>query len=460
MAGKIQNLFSLLACSLVRASLARASLVRASLGLASLGLALGAPPVLGQSFLELEERLRRHPALEALRLESSAYREDAAAAVAWPDPVVSVGINNFPVFDPSFRTYLPTNKALGLSQQIPNRGARAARSAEAQQSAARNLALEAMQFAHMRSELIAVLVSGHRIAEQVALLRRQDSLYTELEQIIEGEIAAGRPVVFRLAEIDLQRAEVVRSLADLEAEHVDVQARLSDLVGGIGATDGIGATGGIGALGATSRAGTTRAASGIENVSLPVLEPMAWTGSPDLFHAVRVAEAEIAVAEAGVAKAQAAWKPDWGVQLTWQQRDAGRSDAPFPGDDWVSAAVTFSVPLWGNRSQAPALRAARAQLQSAISRRTAAARAAAAQYASLDATRRAAEAAMDALQKKIPAIREQIQAQRTRYESGIGDYSPVIDGELAELILLARIADEQARRDRAVAQLNSLLVTS
>ncbi len=416
MAGRIQNPFSLLACSLA--------------------LALGAPPVLGQSFPELEERLRRHPALEALRLGSNAYREDAAAAVAWPDPVVSVGINNFPVFDPSFRTYLPTNKALGLSQQIPNRGARAARSAEAQQSAARNLALEAMQFAHMRSELIAALVSGRRIAEQAALLRRQNSLYTELEQIIEGEIAAGRPVVFRLAEIDLQRAEVVRSLADLEAEHADVQARLSDLVGGIGATDGI------------------------ESISLPILEPMAWTGSPDLFHAVRVAEAEIAVAEAGVATAQAAWKPDWGVQLTWQQRDAGRSDAPFPGDDWVSAAVTFSVPLWGNRSQAPALRAARAQRESAASRRTAAARAAAAHYASLDAARRAAEAAMDALQNKIPAIREQIQAQRTRYESGIGDYSPVIDGELAELILLARIADEQARRDRAVAQLNSLLVTS
>ena len=132
----------------------------------------------------------------------------------------------------------------------------------------------------------------------------------------------------------------------------------------------------------------------------------------------------------------------------------------FPGDDWVSAAVTFSVPLWGGRSQAPALRAARAERESARSRHAAAARGAAAQYSSLDAARRAAEAAIAALRTKISAIREQVRAQRTRYESGIGDYSPVIDGELAELILLARIADEQARRDRAVAQLNSLLVTS
>lgn len=395
----------------------------------SLGLALGAPTVFGQSFPELEARLRDHPALQALRLESEAYRADALAATAWPDPVVSVGINNFPLSDPSFRTYLPTNKALGVSQQIPNRSARAARSAQAQRSAARNEALEAMQFSRMRSELMVALVGRRRIAEELALLRRQDSLYTELEQIIEGEIAAGRPVLFRLAEIDLQRAEIARSLADLEAENADIEARLADLVGGVGA------------------------------FPLPPIEPIAWLGSPDAFHAVRVAGAEIAVAEAGVERAQAAWKPDWGVQLTYQQRDSGGTDVRFPGDDWVSAAVTFSVPLWSNRSQAPALRAARAQRESAANRRTAAARGAAARYSGLDATRQAAEAAIEALDAKVSAVREQVAAQRTRYESGTGDYSPIIDGELAELILLARIAQEQARRDSAAAQLNSLLVT-
>lgn len=410
MAEKSQNLFSLFACSL--------------------GLALGAPPLFGQSFPELEARLRHHPALEALRLESEAYRADAVAATAWPDPVVSLGINNFPLSDPSFRTYLPTNKALGVSQQIPNRSVRAARSEQARRSAARNEAVEAMQFAQMRSALIVALLGRRRIAEELALLHRQDSLYTELEQIVEGEIAAGRPVLFRLAETDLQRAEVTRALADLKAEEADVEARIADLVGEVG------------------------------EVALPPIEPMAWPGNPEAFHAVRVAAAEVGVAEAGVEKAQAAWKPAWGLSVTWQQRDSGGTDVRFPGDDWVSAAMTFSVPLWANRSQAPALRAARAQRASAVSRRTAAARGAAARYSALDATRGAAEAATDALNAKISAIREQVAAQRTKYESGIGDYSPIIDGELAELILLARIAHERERRDSAVARLNSLLVTS
>ena len=410
MAEKSPRLFPILACSL--------------------GLALGAPPLPGQSFQELEARLSDHPSLEAVRLQKHAYQEDAVAALAWPDPVLSVGVNNFPLLDPSFRAFLPTNKALGLSQQIPNRPGRAARSEQAQRRAARNDAVEALQLARMRSELIVALVERRRIREQADLLQRQDSLYGELEQIVQGEIAAGRPVLFRLAEIELQRAEIGRSLADLEGERAEVDARLDDLVGGAG------------------------------EVLPPPLNPDAWSGNADAFHAVRVAREDISVADAGVSEAQAAWKPDWGLQLTYQQRNSGGSGMRFPGDDWVSAAVTFSIPLWGGRSQAPALRAARAERESARSRHAAAARGAAAQYSALDAARWAAEAAIAALRTKISAIREQVRAQRTRYESGIGDYSPVIDGELAELILLARIADEQARRDRAVAQLNSLLVTS
>lgn len=395
----------------------------------SLGLALAAPSLFAQSFQELEARLKEHPALESLRLQTQAYREDAVAVAAWPDPVVSVGVNNLPLLDPSFRAYLPTNKALGVSQQIPNRLERAARSERANGRAARNDAAESLQFARMRAELIVALVERRRIAEQLALLRQQDSLYGELEQIVQGEIGAGRPALFRLAEIDLQRSEIDRSLADLQGRSAEFDARLQDLVGEAG------------------------------DAAPPQLEPKAWSGNADAFHAVRVAREAITVADAGVSEAQAAWKPDWGFQLTYQQRDSGGPGMRFPGDDWVSAAVTFSVPLWGSRSQAPALRAARAERESARHRHSAVARKAAAQFTALDATRRAAEAATAALRTKISAIREQVAAQRTRYESGIGDYSPVIDGELAELILLARIADEKARRDRATAQLNSLLVT-
>ena len=396
----------------------------------SLGMALGAPPVFGQSFEELEAQVRDHPSLAAIRFQSEALREDAVAVAAWPDPVVSLGVNNFPVFDPSFRSYLPTNKAIGVRQGIPNRSKRDAKSERARRSAAQSDAIEALQFAQLRAELIIALVEKRRISEQASLLKEQDALYNELLKIVQSEIATGRPALFRLAEVDLERAEVARSLAELGGEIAAINARLVDLVGDAG------------------------------NASPPLLEPVTWTGAADAFHAVRVTQAEISVSDAEVARAQAAWGPDWGLQLTYQQRNRGAPETPFAGDDWVSAAVTFTVPLWGRRSQAPALRAAKARRESAHSRSLAAARAAEARFSALTATFQASEAAISVLEDKIAAIGEQVDAQRTQYESGVGDYSPVIDGELAELVIRARISHEQARRDRAVARLNALVVTS
>jgi len=42
----------------------------------------------------------------------------------------------------------------------------------------------------------------------------------------------------------------------------------------------------------------------------------------------------------------------------------------------------------------------------------------------------------------------------------ISDYSPIIDGEIATLMLRSEIVKEQSLRDQMIAKMNSLLVTS
>ncbi len=393
--------------------------------LALLSLALGAVPgvsaVHAQGFDELEARLGEHPSLEAMHHQSAGLRERATAAEALPDPVVSFGILNFPLLDPSFSRYLPTSKTVGVRQMFPHRDARKARAAQASQSAVRNDTEIDQRFAELRADLIVALVDLARIGRLRALLGARDAKYDELAQIVETEINAGRPVLFRLAEIDVERSDVARALADLDAEADQIRARLEDLVGETTASPP------------------------------PPLALGAWSGEADAFHAVRVARAGVSMAEAGIARAEAAWKPNWGVQLMYQQRDA-------QGDDWVSATATFTVPFWADRSQAPALRAAEANREAARSRFMAAARRAAARYLALDATRAAAKAAAAILEQKIDAIREQIAARLITYESGAGDYSPILDGEIAVLRLEGQIVNEQARHDRAVARMNALLV--
>ena len=379
-----------------------------------------------QSFNELEARLKSHPSLSALGYDAEANRERAIAATALPDPIVSLGINNFPIFDPSFDTYLPTNKAVGIRQQIPNLAGRQARAGEARAMSVRTEAVRDARYAALRAELIALLADKRRLARQRTLAEAQNAKYDELVDIVEAEIDAGRPAVYRLAEIESERAEVSRTLVDLDQQEAETDALLIELVGLVPST------------------------------SAPPLTEKDWSGTALEFHTVRVADAAVRVTDYGIDEARAAWKPEWGAQLTYQQRDEG---AMFAGDDWVSGMVTFTVPLWAERKQAPNLRAAKAERAGAEQRYQAAARNAAAQYASRDAIIRAADASIDVLQVKIAAVEDEVEAQLITYESGVGGYAPIIDGEIAILKLRAEIEAETARKAAAIARLNALLVT-
>lgn len=381
---------------------------------------------LAQSFEELEARLADHPSLAALAYQADASRERGVAATALPDPVVSVGINNFPIFDPSFSEFLPTNKAVGIRQDFPNRAGRDARSSEARAMAEQTDRINSAQLATLRGELIALLHEKARIERQRVLSGERNAKYDELTQVAQSEIEAGRPTVFRLAEIEAERTGVSRVLIDLDRQEAEIDARLIDLVGVVPKTP-----------------------------ATPVT-PLDWSGDATGFHAVRVADAGIRVADYSVDGAEAAWRSNWGAQLTYQQRESG---ANFAGDDWVSGMVTLTVPLWAERSQEPRLRAARADRASAEMRYQAAARSAAARYAAEAAAWRAAEDNIAVLERNIVAVEDEIASQLIIYESGVGDYAPIIDGELAILKLRADIAAEEARRVAAIARMNALLVT-
>ncbi|MEM6415591.1 MAG: TolC family protein [Pseudomonadota bacterium] len=381
---------------------------------------------LAQSFEELETRLADHPSLAALTYQADASRERGVAATALPDPVVSVGINNFPIFDPSFSEFLPTNKAVGIRQDFPNRAGRNARSGEARAMAEQTDRIQDAQLATLRGELIALLHEKSRIARQRVLAGERNAKYDELAQVAQSEIDAGRPAVFRLAEIEAERTGVSRVLIDLDRQEAEIDARLIDLVGFVPTTPA------------------------------PPVAPLDWSGDAMAFHTVRVADAGLRVADYSVDGAEAAWRPNWGAQLTYQQRESG---ANFAGDDWVSGMVTFTVPLWAERSQEPRLRAARADRASAEMRYQAAARSAAARYAAEAAAWWAAEDNIAVLERNIAAVEDEIASQLIIYESGVGDYAPIIDGELAILKLRADIAAEEARRAAAIARMNALLVT-
>lgn len=192
---------------------------------------LGAAAAKAQSFDEIAARLAEHPSVTALRSESAAREELAVAAGGLPDPSISVGVNNVPLSDPAFDRVMMTNKSIGVRQEIPSWGVRRARAdRERGEALASELAAD-YQLSLLRAELIASLADKERIRAQTGYAEAKLKLYSELDNILKGELEAGRSIYYRLSQVDVERADVERALAGLGAELAGVDATLIDLVG-------------------------------------------------------------------------------------------------------------------------------------------------------------------------------------------------------------------------------------
>ena len=379
-----------------------------------------------QRFVDsIKALLLNHPALLALESQKQALLERSQATLALPDPVVSLGINNVSISSPSFDEFLPTNKLIGIRQEFPSLKGR---SAKADQATSMSKAIDFM-IAAKRESLIADvlehLIQKRRIDRQVELARDRLQKYNELTEVVESEIDAGNPSVFRLAEIDAERARVSGLVNNLNAEMFEHDAQLIALTGTV------------------------------PRLEIPKLPAHDWSGDFQDFHAVRIAQAELASASESLNIADAARFKRWGVQLSYQQRETGDT---FKGDDWVSGQVFFTAPLWYQQSQAPEHRAAKASIEAARQKTLLAQRSALAEHTALTARMDAAVENIALLQQEVSAIQDKIETQMNSYEAGTGYFAPIVDGDIALLKLRAQIIAENAAVQMNRARLSSLLV--
>ncbi|HBS35276.1 MAG TPA: transporter, partial [Parvularcula sp.] len=360
-------------------------------------LAIGAGSASAQTFEEIEAKLADHPSLAALRMESNAREELSTAERALPDPVLSFGVSDIPVGNVGFRNDPDSAKTIGASQEIPNPGVRRARSARERGEASAVTAQLAYRLALLRAELIGALSEKRSAREQIAFGELQLEKYGQLQAILRGDIEAGRPLYYRLPQVDVERADVERTIVALRSSLAQTDAALIDLVGEAADT------------------------------APPAIALAPWDGGALALHATRIADAGVEIAKAGVREGKAAFGPNFGVNFTYMQRQdgIGPSGDPFAGDDWFAAGVSVSVPLWAPKSQSPRLRAARARQSGAELSYQAVYRDVTQRLTSLRAEHGAAERNIVVLDQKARALDQTISALRRNYESGTGDYAQV-----------------------------------
>jgi outer membrane protein, heavy metal efflux system len=277
----------------------------------------------------LEIATQSSPDIAVQTADVEAARAASTSAGRLPDPKLAVGIENLPVTGSeqwSVTRDFMTMRKIGLMQEVPNAAKRAARVAVADAAISRAEAQRRVRILTVRRDTAIAWLDRYFLERRVALLEELDAENRLFSQAVQAQFAAGRGVP----------ADVIEP----EEEAAEIADRHDELAGAIDRSKAV-LKRWIGAAAQEPLAGEPPAmAFDSTHLREHVHE------HPDL--AVFVPMTQLAQAE--VHEAEAAKRPDWGVELAYGRRAAAFSDM-------VSLQFTVDLPLFARTRQDPQIQA-------------------------------------------------------------------------------------------------------
>jgi len=374
-------------------------------------------PVLAQQSIpltlaEAEDRaLLAEPGQQALQAKAAALRERGVVAGELPDPMLRVGLNNFPIQSGGFTTEGMTHAAVGLRQVFP---------------AGKTRSINTRRFDLMASEMYENAEARGRNVLTAARSAWLDLYYWELAH---GLVLESRPFFDDLATItrslyavgrksqqDVLRAELELSrlddrLIEMERQHARAVAVLGEWIG----QDG---------LRLVAR-------------ELPSWEQMPTLDSMQVMlqqhPMMRAADSQVDARSAGVDLANERAKPGWALDLGYSYRD-GSLPSGEPRADFITLGVTVGLPFFRKKSVDSTLSAALQERSAARSSREQTLRGLQSQlnaeYARWqDLTRRLALYDTHILNQ----TKDHAEASLLGYQSDQGDFADVMRGYIDDL---------------------------
>lgn len=352
------------------------------------------------------------PAASGLVARAESLQEAALAASVLPDPKLRFGLMNFPLEQGGFGTEGMTQVLVGMHQPLP---AAASRTARADMTEAKADSFAHQAEARYREVLEATRqawLESHRWQQARALTERSRTVFTDLVTITAAAYAVGRRSQHEFKQAELELARLEDRLASMAGSEAMARAALGQWVGQANA----------------ARPVDEQLPSW--SAPRPLDDLLADVGSHPL---VGAADAGIAGEIAAVQLAEAAYRPDWGLDVSYGYRD-GRLPDGRSRSDFFSVMVTVDMPVFRKRRQDRQLAASQSGKRAAIDQRGAMIRqlsrelgVAHARYTSLDAR-------IGYYDSTIAArSREGAQAALAAYQSGAGDFNDLVRSHLAQL---------------------------
>lgn len=300
-----------------------------------------AEPLTFEAALQIAARSSPDVAEQGARLEGA--RSASIAAGRLPDPKLAVGIENLPVTGSeqwSLTRDFMTMRKLGVMQDIPNREKREAQSAVATAAIGRAQAEQRVSILTVRREAAIAWLERYYLGRRQVLFDDLDHENALLSQAVQAQFAAGRGMAADIVGPKQEAAEIADRRDELEGRIAKSTAALKRWVGE--AAD-------------EPLAGDPPPMNiDIEHLREHLHE------HPDLAAFIPMTQ----MAQAEVHEAQAAKRPDWGVELAYGRRGSAFSDM-------VTLEFTVGLPIFSGTRQDPQIAAKRQELSRVESERDA-----------------------------------------------------------------------------------------
>ncbi len=384
---------------------------------------------------EAEDRaLAGEPGYAALVANAAAFEEQAVAAAQLPDPMLRVGLLNYPIESGSFSTEGMTQAQLGIRQSFPP-GKTRAFSAQRFESLAAEMSSNAE--ARSRDVLTSVRVAWLETwywQRARDILTESRPFFNDLAEISRSLYSVGRKNqqdVLR-AELELRRQD--DRLIEINRRHAEAVAVLTEWLG--------------------LDARRPLAARLPDWEQMPALESLRERLSA---HPVlQAADAQIAAQQAAVDVARERKKPGWALDLGYGYREGELPDGD-PRSDFVSLSVTVDLAVFQKNRQDRRLSAALRERSAAEQQKHALLRELTSRLDAEYALWRDISLRVVLYETSILGLSaDQAQAALLAYQSEAGDFADVMRGYIEDLNTRLEFAHLQIERAQSYAVLANL----
>lgn len=387
---------------------------------------LWAPSGKAETFERYTDMLASHPSVTHILEKSVSLDSLAKNALGLPDPQLILGVDNIPLSAPSFNRFLPSSKVIGFRQIIPNPTVRKNK-ANLQKSLSEKQQLMAeYQIKQLKALFVRQLIELEKVGKLEALLKEKLKLYQLMEKDLRGQLEAGKSVYGQFSEIDVERAGVEQQLNVLQEELTEIQETLIELV------------------------------ETVPQISPPGNSALEWIRNETPLYPTLIAHEEITIHINKIDIAQAQFKPNYGIQALYKQREAGDT---FEGDDWFSIQASVTIPLWSKSNQTPQLESAKALMRSAQSAHEQSVRHWSKKMLSLEARQKYAIENIKLFKRKKAALQEVIAAAERNYESGKTALKNVLYAQINWISIASMLVKQESRYQILVTEFNSHIRT-